>query len=281
MAKLAGLKEGLTTYRYYEGKNIHFIVKNAGYQREQVFYSARKLAGLRPDVIVAGGGIEAEAAKTATEKNKIPVVSIGVASSVDTGLVASLRNPGTNLTGVDNLHVELIGKKLELLQKLLPQVRRVFILYDPMVRPTPFSLGKVREVADKLGIFLQLAPVNSRQELVSAMKAVNNEVDAILILPSFNLESATRQLVDFSLESKIPVVGVYAEEVEQGYLAAYGSSFYDQGFQTARLVAKVQRGQDPATIPVELAEDLRLVVNLSTARALVLHLSPLVYLMPM
>ncbi|GAW92011.1 ABC transporter substrate-binding protein [Calderihabitans maritimus] len=275
LAKLSGLKEGLKTYGYYEGENVHFIVKNARYSRERVFPMARELVALHPDVIVAAGGIEAEAAKLATEKTEIPVVFMGVASSVETGLVKSLRNPGANITGVDNFHVELTGKRLEFLQKLLPEVRKVIILYDPIVRPTPFSLQKAQEVAEKLGILPHLVAVNSRQELGKILSPVNNhEVDAILILPSFNLESATHQLVEFSFQKKIPVIGVYAEEVEQGYLASYGVSFHSQGFQAARLVAKVLRGQDPAGIPVELPEDLRLVVNLSTARVLGLNISP-------
>lgn len=275
LQKLSGLRDGLRDLGLAEGRDFVFEIRNARNDREKLDSLAEDLAALQPDVIVAGGYIEAAAVKRLTVQRKIPVVFMGVASSVAGGLVSSLRNPGGNLTGIDNYHAELTGKRLEFLVRLLPGTKRVLVLYDPEVVPGPASLSSAREAARKLRVELREVAVTSEKELLAAVsRASRRDTDAILLLSSFMIESSTKALAPLAMERRLPVMGVNEGEAAAGYFASYGASFYNQGLQAARLVLKVLHGQDPAAIPVETSDLVQLAVNLDTARKLKVNPSP-------
>ncbi len=275
LAKLTGLKQGLEDLGYFENKNIRYIIKSAGDDQTLIRPLAEELARERPDVLVATGHVEAQALKQVTAADKMPVVFAGVASSVEQGLVESLQRPGSNLTGVDNYHAELSGKRLELLQKLLPGVRRVLVIYDPSVPPAFPGLRMVESAALHLGIRLDRVPVTSREELQRLTSRLDSyAADAVLLMPSFRLEALVGEIVAVTKSRGVPVMGVNEHETELGCLAAYGVSFTNQGRQAARLVDKILNGQKPEHIPVETPENIALVVNLDAARELGLSLSP-------
>lgn len=285
LAKLEGLKEGLRNFGYQEGKNLTFVVRNAQNDRARVLPLARELVAMKPDVIVAAGGLEAESAKRATMDLQVPVVFMGVTGAVETGLVESLLSSGNNLTGLDNTHAELSGKRLEILKRLLPETRRVLALHDPRIPQADFGLRTAREAAGKLGIELVVADVSNVEEIRESFNAYAGQpgaghradaqrVDGILLLPSFFLESAASEIQSLSYETGTPVMGFYETEADLGYFAAYGVSYRDQGYQTARLVAKVLRGQHPSGIPTEIPDRIQLVINESTVKALRLRVDP-------
>lgn len=290
LAKLEGLKEGLREFGYQEGKNLAFVVRNAQNDGTRVLPLVRELVTLKPDVIVAAGGLEAESAKRATIDLQVPVVFMGVTGAVETGLVESLISSGNNLTGLDNTHAELSGKRLEILKRLLPETQRVLALHDPRIPQSDFGLRTAREAAVKLGLEVVVADVSSVQDiresfirqagdrgdppLAGAPGKGAQRVDAVLLLPSFFLESAVSEIRSLSYETGIPVMGLYETEADLGYFAAYGVSYRDQGYQTARLVAKVLRGQHPSGIPTEIPDRIQLVINESTVKALQLRVDP-------
>ncbi|GAV25380.1 hypothetical protein ciss_13130 [Carboxydothermus islandicus] len=272
--KIIGLKQGLAELGFTEGKDVTYVILNAEGEREQLLPLAQKLVHEKPDVLVAAGGVEADVLKTVVREQNIPIVFIGVASSVERGLVKSFIKPGGQITGVDNYHGELAGKRLELLKKLLPAVNKVIVLYDPKVPPGYASLKIVRETAKDLGIEIKTIEVSSRAELKAKLNRQSLQgFDAILPLSSFLLETLTQDLLTLSLQNKIPVMGIFEQEADRGYFAAYGVSMYNQGYQGARIVAKVLHGQQPEQIPVETPDNLELVVNLRTAKKLGLKLN--------
>lgn len=275
MAKLAGLKQGLEEIGYSENANVKYLVKNAHDEEGLLLPLAEELVRLHPDVMVAAGHMEARVLKKATASEKIPVVFAGVASSVEQGLVESLRRPGGNLTGVDNYDAELAGKRLELLQKLLPNVRQVMVVYDPAVPPALPGLRVVENTAPRLGIGVIKEAVASREDIHRlSLRLGRGTADAILLMPSFRLEALAGEIAGMAKTCRLPVMGVNEHEAEYGCLAAYGMSFTDQGRQAARLVDKILAGQRPEKIPVETPENIELVVNLPIARQLGLSLSP-------
>ncbi|ABB13739.1 ABC transporter substrate-binding protein [Carboxydothermus hydrogenoformans] len=272
--KIVGLKQGLADLGIIEGKDINYIILNAEGEREQLLPLARKLVQEKPDVLVATGGVEADALKRAAKDQDTPIVFIGAASSVEGGLVKSFIEPGGQITGVDNYHAELAGKRLELLKKLLPSVNKVIVLYDPKVPPSYTSLKIVKDTAKDLGIEIKTIAVSSRAEFKTKLNQHSLKgFDAILPLSSFLLETLTQDLLNLSLQYKIPVMGIFEQEADRGYFAAYGVSMYNQGYQGARIVAKVLQGQQPEQIPVETPDNLELVVNLRTAKKLGLKLN--------
>lgn len=273
--KIAGLKEGLERYGYSVGKNISFVVKDAQNRPELLPELARELVTSAPDVIVALGESEAMAAKEATQVKQIPVVFVGVGSSDHIGLISDLAHPGGNITGVDNYYVQLSGKRLEYFKRLMPATRRVAVLYDPRVTPTQPTLTYVREVASSLDIAVEPVPVTTREEVVAAIQAIDTtRVDGAMLLCSLLFESTTDAIYPVAIARHIPVLGVSEFQTEQGLLASYGMPYHAQGVQAARLLAKVLRGQDPGTIPVESPAQVELVVNLSTAARIGVQLDP-------
>ncbi|AVX21005.1 putative ABC transport system substrate-binding protein [Carboxydocella sporoproducens DSM 16521] len=272
--KIVGFKQGLADLGITEGKDVTYIILNAQGEREQLLPLARKLVHEKPDVLVATGGVEADALKIAAENQNIPIVFIGAASTVQRGIVKSFIDPGAQITGVDNYHAELAGKRLELLKKLLPYVQKVIVIYDPNVPPGYTSLKIVQNTAKDLGIVIKTIAVSSRTDFKTKLnrQSVQN-YDAILPLSSFLIETLTQDLLAFSWQNKIPVMGIIEQEADRGYFAAYGVSMYNQGYQGARIVAKVLQGQQPKQIPVETPDNLELVVNLRTVERLGLKLN--------
>ncbi|CEP68652.1 ABC transporter, substrate-binding protein [Moorella glycerini] len=273
--KLTGLRDGLAQMGYTEGKNITFITANARSQRDDLERLATELVAQKPDVLVAGGRLEAEVLAPQAQKVNIPLIFMGAAATWNVQK-SDLGARGT-ITGIDNYHVDLAGKRLELLVKLVPGIQRVLVLYDPRVVPGPASLAVVQEAARKLNILLHVMAVTSLKELKANLEMIPPEAaDAVLVMSGFLLEEGMGSIGKAAIAKGWPVMGLNAADAEAGALAAYGCPFVEQGRQAARLVAKVLAGKDVAAIPIETPDRLELVVNLGVARQLGIEISPTV-----
>lgn len=272
MPKVEGLREGLAGLGY-PAAQLTVKVYSAKGDRTALDRLAQEAVASRPAVLVAGGGVEAVALRE--RQGQRPMVLMGVASTVRTGLVESFAHPGGRITGVDNQHAELSAKRLELLTHLLPKARRVLLLYDPLVIPGQHGLAVTQEAAQRLGVSVTPMEVETPQQALEQIKAIRPaEFDAALFLPAFVLESSGQQIAAELERLGLPVMGPLELEGEPSLLAAYGVSMRDQGRQSARFVAKLLRGEDPASIPVETPDNPELVVDLRVARRLGLELSP-------
>jgi len=273
LPKVEGLKAGLSELGYPAGA-VQVEVYSARGDRAQLEALTRKALAGKPAVLVAGGGIEAVALKAVAPKDK-PLVMMGAASSVRSGLVETLMRPGGNMTGLDNQHAELSAKRLELLVRLLPGVRRVLLLYDPLVVPGQHALEVTREAAVRLGVELAELPVQTQDQAVGAIRRLQpGQYDAALLLPAYVLESGAQQITAELERMGLPTMGPLDLGGEGGLLAAYGVSMRDQGMQSAQFVVKLLRGEAPARIPVETPDNPTLAVDMRVARRLSLQLSP-------
>ncbi|BCV21328.1 ABC transporter substrate-binding protein [Moorella sp. Hama-1] len=273
--KVTGLKEGLARYNFAEGKNISFITRNAGGHSEDLPRLARDLVQQQPDVLVVTGEAEALAAREATREHPIPVVFVGVGCPVELGLIESHLASGNNFTGVDNYYVQLSGKRLEYFQRLLPGLHRVAVLYDPRVTPARPTVDYVQEVSRRLGLQVDFYPVRDKKEVVATLRSLTpDRTDGVMLLCSLLLESMTGAINPVAIERHLPVMGVSENQTLKGLLASYGMPYREQGHQASRLVAKVLRGQNPATIPVESPANVQFIVNQNTAARLGLELNP-------
>lgn len=269
--KAEGLQAGLAELGY---ANAQVTVFSAGGDRSALPEKAREALASHPDVVVAGGGVEAISLKAEASPN-VPVVMMGVASTVRAGLVESLVSPGCNLTGLDNQHAELSAKRLELLTKLLPSTRKVLLLYDPQVVPGVHALEVTVDAARRLGISVEPLTVSSLDKLLAELRMLRpGEFDAALLLPGYVLESGARQVTAELERLRIPAMGPLDLEGEGGLLAAYGVAMRDQGVQSARFVVKVLHGEKPANIPVETPDNPVLLVDTRVAERMGLALSP-------
>jgi putative ABC transport system substrate-binding protein len=275
LAKLEGLLDSLPAYGYTPGNNIELIVKNAKGCNQDLLSLAKELVAEGVEVILTTGRVETEAAKKAVQVDNPPILFMGLTGIQEEGLVKDLLRPREGLTGIHNDHAALSGKRLELLVKLVPQIKRVLVLYDPNVVPTIEALAAVREAAVKLEVTIEEVPVSDAADIAWALQEQGPRADGILLLPSVFLESeGAHTLVPLALEQGLPVMGVEHGEEEKGFFAVFGITPYDQGFQAARILAKILAGQTPGDIPVEPPAVLKLTVNLDVAEQLGLALDP-------
>ncbi|MGC5326313.1 ABC transporter substrate-binding protein [Brevibacillus sp. SYSU BS000544] len=261
MEKLTGLKKGLHELGYKKD-TIQFDVKNAMDNENTLQEIIDELIKGKPDLIVTLGGIETLTLKKKMEEQniKIPVVFAGVAAPKEIGLIKDYRSPGGNFTGINNYHTSLSGKRLELLHHLVPSAKRFFVLYDKKMKVSVLSLENTMVAAKRLS--LSVIPVDvSDQEFTLFFSRNVQKNDALLILPSFRTESLTNELADTIKENKVPVMGIYGNEVEEGILASYGASFEEQGYQAARYVSRIIQGNSPSGLPVELPDTIHFFIN--------------------
>lgn len=271
--KYEGLQAGLLDLGY-EKEDFHFIVKSAKDDTELLRKQIKELLNEDIDLIVTLGGIETVELKKQIEKENrtIPVVFAGVAAPREIGIIDDYRSPGGSFTGINNYHTSLSGKRLELLHDLVPSIERVLVIYDQDVDVSRLSLQKTIEAAEALSI--KIIPFNvSNKDYKDLMERTVQKNDALLILPSFRIESLTKEIVSFSKEYAIPVMGIYEHEVEAGYLASYGSSFFDQGYHSSRFVSSILQGNSPSQIPTELPDTVRFLINKEVTDKLNIHVS--------
>jgi putative ABC transport system substrate-binding protein len=259
----SGLKDGLRDLGYGEGENVIFEVMNAKGDRSLLPELARSIGDSEPDVAVAGGGIEADALKAATETSDIPVVFLSVSSAVDRGLVASLRSSENNFTGVETNDTPLTAKRLELITQMLPDAQRVLVLFVPSITPSARAVEVAEEAAPRLGVELTLLAVESEQDIRAAAASITADAgDAILLVPAAPVRQFMKELLyPVSLAHQIPIVSYNRTDLALGAVMSYAGSRYANGVQAARMVDRLLHGADPADIPVETPQKLELVIN--------------------
>jgi putative ABC transport system substrate-binding protein len=188
------------------------------------------------------------------------------------GLIASLARPSGNTTGLGFRTPELNAKRLELLHEIVPQARRVGILFDPEY---PATLSQVEAAATQLGLKPLVHPAASQEETAAALSAMMSErVEAINVLASPRLFYWRALIIERLTKAAVPAIYEFPETVEEGGLMAYSQGLSLSLRQLAALVDKILRGAKPADVPVELPKNFTLAINLKTARALGLTVPP-------
>lgn len=248
-----GLVDGLSELGYRKDQNIHYTILNANNDKAKLDTYAMQLIEAKVDVLVAGGGLEADAIKKIASPSAPPTVVLYVNSIVERKLVDTRANPGWNVTGIDNLNAELSEKRVELIRDLLPQSRRILILYYPSIDPSRIGVDYARKAAQKFQIEIVAKPVQTVDDIRTAMNAIKeNEYDAMLTVPTAPIDNALRDVILPRVKQlRLPLFTHSRSLVEAGALASYGAPFYDLGKQGARLADKVLRGVSASRIPFE------------------------------
>ena len=269
-------RQGLRDLGYVEGRNVVIEYRSAEGKLERLPDLAAELVALKVDVIVASSTVGALAAKQATRT--LPIVFIGAADPVTSGLFTSLVRPGGYVTGSSNLAPELVGKCLEQLKQAVPGVSRVAVLWQPggQGEGTNKDMLKGADVAARaLGVRLQLVEARGREDFDGAFSEMTRaDAGALTVLPSAMLFIERRRLVDLAAKSRLPAVYTWREFVDAGGLMAYGPNLADLWRRAATYVDKILKGAKPGDLPVEQPTKFELVINLKTAKALGLTIPP-------
>jgi putative ABC transport system substrate-binding protein len=266
-------RRGLSEAGYVEGQNVAIEYRWAEGRSDRLPALVADLVGRKVDVIAAGGGVSALAAKTAT--STIPIVfSIG-RDPVEFGLVDSLSRPGGNLTGFNELIIELTPKRLELLSDLVPGAGVIAVLVNPTNSNAERIMTDVQEAAYAKGVRLHILKAGTESEIAAAFASVAQlHIGALLVGTDGFFESRREQLVALAARLAIPTISDVREFVEAGGLISYGTSRIGTLRQVGIYVGRILKGVKPADLPVQQPTIFELVVNLKTAKALGLTVPP-------
>ena len=254
---------------YVEGRDVVIEYRDAEGDINRLPALAAELAALKVDVIVAGGPPHALAAKQATAV--IPIVFLAVPDPVGNGLIASLARPGGNLTGLSNVQHDLVGKRLEQLNQVVPRVRKVAVLRHPTERKEDrLREAKEAELAGKtLGLRLQFVEARGRADFERVFsEMIKSGVGALTVLASSTFFNERSGLADVAARNRLPTMYFSRDFVEAGGLISYGTNLADSWRRAATYVDKILKGAKPGDLPVEQPTTFELVINLKTAKAL-------------
>jgi putative ABC transport system substrate-binding protein len=249
---------------YVEGQNLLLEQRYASGQHQRLAGLARELVQLQMDVIVAIGNEAIQAARDATKT--IPIVMLGGAV-LARGFVASLAQPGGNVTGVAITETSLADKRLELLREAVPSASRIAVLAVP-ADFNEVQLRDAEKAAASLGVTLVVAQARDGDYERAFARMVAERAQALLVLASPILNRDRGRIIELAVRHRLPAIYQWREHAEEGGLMAYGSSAEALQRRMAAYVDRILKGARPADLPVEQPTVYELVVNLKTARAL-------------
>jgi putative tryptophan/tyrosine transport system substrate-binding protein len=218
--------------------------------------------------------IGSELARLAREvSSELPIVFITPGDPIAAGLVASLARPGGHMTAMTFEYPELSGKRLELLKAIVPQLRRVLVLYDPRDASPRQSVTAAREAATQLEITLVEHEARSQEDIRQGLAALD-EVDALLGIPGGLTSGFYEEMIRAAHAKRRPTMFHARTLTTTEALATYGTSDVSIARQAARLVEKILAGAQAGDLPIERPIKLDLSINLKTAQALGLTIPP-------
>jgi putative ABC transport system substrate-binding protein len=275
--------QGLRDLGYMEGQTIAFEYRYAEGNLDRLPDLAAELVRLPVDMLVVAGIASALAAKHAT--TTLPIVFFSAADPVGRGLVASLARPGGNITGVAFDTGRGLGqKRLELLKEAVPTISHVAILFG-QVMPTSDAYEAwekaqkaLESAARALGLTLRRFHVPQPEAFTAwVFPTITSDVHGIdaLVAGGPVALQYRRQIADFALQHRLPMIGIDRPYAEAGSLLSYGPTQREMQQRAAVLVGKILQGATPADLPVEQPMKFELVINLKTAKALGITIPPL------
>jgi putative tryptophan/tyrosine transport system substrate-binding protein len=272
--RLRGFRQGLKEAGFVEGENVSVEYRWAENQIDRVPAMATDLVRRRVSVIVAAGGMSAVlAAKAATQT--VPILFIVPDDPVKLGLVTSMARPTENLTGVNFLGAEVGAKRLELLRDLIPSMKRLAVLFNPINPVGEVQRREVLSAAQAMGLSAQVFNASTSQEIDAAFAALMHErPDALFVMPDPVFNSRRVHLVHLASRHGLPAVYWQREFAEAGGLMSYGSKIGDAFRQVGVYTGRLLKGAKPAELPVVQSERFELIINHQTARILGLAVPP-------
>jgi putative ABC transport system substrate-binding protein len=266
-------RQGLREAGYVEGQNVAIEYRWAEGRYDRLPALARDLVDRQVDVIAAFGPQAAYAAKRATAT--IPIVFLAGTDPVADGLVASLAQPGGNLTGISLLAVDLVPKRLELLTELVPQAQVVALLVNPTNAYTAPMIRDVQEVARAKRVQLPILKAATASEIDAAFATLTTlHADALVTGDDPFFVFQREQIVALAARHAVPAIYQFREFPAVGGLISYGPSLTAAHRRSPYYVARILQGAKPADLPVERVMKFELVINLKTAKALGMAIPP-------
>jgi putative ABC transport system substrate-binding protein len=266
---LGGLVEGFRNLGYVDGKNILLEHRFPNELPERFVSLAAELVQLKVDVLIAVTGNAALAAQSAT--TTIPTVFIAVPDPVGSKLIDNLARPGGNITGLTNMAVELVPKRMEVLKEAIPSLSRMALLVNASVPGNARRYIEIAQTAARpLGVTLQPVEIRTAADIERAFSMITqSRLQGMCLTSDGLIYVEQRRLAQLAQGRNLPLIG-YTREMAQwtGMLMTYGPSNVALFRRAAYFVDKILKGAKPADLPVEQPTIIELVINLKTAKAL-------------
>jgi len=266
--RLRAFRDGLGETGYVERHNVVIEYRWAEGQYDRLPALASEL--IRRDVvaIAAPGSVAAVvAAKAAT--STIPIVTTLAADPVTMGFVASLNRPGSNITGIASLGVELGPKRLELLRELVPTATNIALLVNPANPTTATVSNDTQMVARKLGVQLNVLGASTERDFETIFaRLAQLRASGLIITPDAVFTARSKQLAAMALHNRVPAIYQFREFAAAGGLMSYGGNFTEPFRRVGGYIGRIVKGEKAADLPVQQATQIELFINLSTAKTL-------------
>ncbi len=266
---IKGLKDGMADLGYIEGENIAYDFAGKPMKSNNLEAEVERLVQAQVNLIFVSGTQSGLAAHQVTAETDIPVVFGNLSHPVAAGVVKDLRRPGGKMTGVRRSQNQ--GRQLELFVRIIPEVKKVFVLYNPDSVSASNAFAQIQNLGPTLDIEFVIQEVSNEQDILTQLNNLPNDIDGIFLLPDNTVNAHFEELLAVAMERKIPIAGASITQVEAGALMAYSVFQYEIGVQTAHLVDQILKGTDPAELPVETAEFF-LSINLKTSEVMGLEI---------
>jgi putative tryptophan/tyrosine transport system substrate-binding protein len=273
-ARFAGFLQGLQKLGWTDGRNVRIDYRWAAADADRSRSYAAELVAVAPDVILASGSTSVAALLQTTRT--VPIVFVNVIDPVGAGYVARLARPGGNATGFTAFEYSLSGKWLELLKEIAPNLTRIAILRDPALAAGIGQFAAIQAMAPS-SFGVELSPIDVRDggEIERDVAIFARESNGGLIVTGSSSAAVHRELiVMLAARHRLPAVYPFRYFVTSGGLISYGPDPIDVFRRAAGYVDRILKGEKAADLPVQAPTTYELAINIKTAKALGLTLSP-------
>ena len=260
-----GFKQGMTELGYIEGENVTYVYAGPAGSIDKLDGMAQDLVKAKVDLIFSITTPATQAAQKATVDNNIPVIFGILTDPVGAGVVASLSQPGGNITGVTFGPQE--AQRLAWLTKISPNVEQVYVIYNSNDNSAKSAFQTVTETADKVGLKIIAYEARTPEEVDTALAELPEDAGAIYLLPDSQTEAKLADILVVANAHHLATSVANVDRVADGSLYSYAMKLEPTGAQAARLADQILKGIKPADLPVETTEFF-LAINLKTAQTI-------------
>jgi putative tryptophan/tyrosine transport system substrate-binding protein len=274
-ARLLALRQGLKELGWSEQRNLSIDSRWSTGERDQMRTFARELIDRKPDLIV--GMTTPAVAALVQETQTIPILFVNIVDPLGRGLISNMARPGGNVTGFLNFEFSMGGKWLELLKQMVPDVKRVALLFNPDTAPYAGSFMRVADAAaPSFGVEPIAAGVHDEGELERAVAdCAAKPAGGLIVLPDAFTTNHRELIVALAARHRLPAVYPLRVFAVSGGLVSNGSDPIDIFHRAASYVDRILKGAHPGDLPVQAPSRFELVINLKTANALGLSVPPM------
>ncbi|WP_099188270.1 ABC transporter substrate-binding protein [Tepidibacter mesophilus] len=259
-----GFIEALKDNGFEDGNNIEIDFQSAQGDIPTSQTIAQNFVSQNKDMIFAISTPSAQSAFNST--NKIPILITAVTDPVEAGLVKSIEKTQTNATGTSD--ITPVNKQFELIKKLVPNTKKVGVIYNTSEINSKIQVDMAKEEAKKIGFDIEVVGVSSVNEVSSAIDKLIQTVD-VVYTPADNLVASSMSLISNKCNEKnIPIIGAEESHVKLGALATQGIDYKQLGYETGLMAVEVLNGKEPQEMSIEHIKNTMLVINENVSKKL-------------